>query len=482
MIKKNRALFLIIIGFAISIILSIYNIKNHDKNIFSEDGSYYHKMIKYDVYRYLSHGDEIKNQLKEGVNFFETGREHYTKYLPPRVMAAYYYIFDLDLFEDENKIKINTNIHFKYLFFQCFIYFLSVFVFYFSLSKQINKNILFFIISFLCFELTINQYHSTFWSESIFFSIQILLMAFILKKENSILNFGLIGTFLAILSFQKEYSIFYIFFIFVYFILIKEKKIFVKFTIMLLLFVLVQSILGFNNYFRSGKFYIMTAGSKINIFNEMVTPVVSKKLNISHREFVESEGEVVLNWLNENSIPFDQIKLKSLYSENGNNYNAPQWLDYRGAISEQDKIKFDNFFRQRTVEYIFKYPTEFFYRIIKKSFHITLLNPLHIWSDHNFRSGEIYYFSDKHDELVKYRIFYSSIIYFICLLGLIHMIKKKEYRLLLFLSLSIIYFYGLVSWNGNTRYFLPAFIYASFFFGYGADTIISFIKKKNEIE
>ena len=73
MIKKNRALFLIIIGFAISMILSIYNIKNHDKNIFSEDGSYYHKMIKYDVYRYLSHGDEIKNQLKEGINFFETG-------------------------------------------------------------------------------------------------------------------------------------------------------------------------------------------------------------------------------------------------------------------------------------------------------------------------------------------------------------------------------------------------------------------------
>ena len=71
MIKKNRALFLIIIGFAISVILSIYNIKNHDKNIFTEDGSYYHKMIKYDVYRYLSHGDEIKNQLKEGINFLK---------------------------------------------------------------------------------------------------------------------------------------------------------------------------------------------------------------------------------------------------------------------------------------------------------------------------------------------------------------------------------------------------------------------------
>ena len=62
------------------------------------------------------------------------------------------------------------------------------------------------------------------------------------------------------------------------------------------------------------------------------------------------------------------------------------------------------------------------------------------------------------------------------------MIEKKEFKLLLFLSLSIIYFYGLVSWNGNTRYFLPVFIYASFFFGYGADKIVNFNEKKNEIE
>ena len=128
---------------------------------------------------------------------------------------------------------------------------------------------------------------------------------------------------------------------------------------MILLFILVQSILGFNNYFRSGKFYIMTADSKVNIYNDMVTHVVSKKLNITHREFVESEGKVVLNWLNENSIAFDKVKLKSLYSENGNNFNAPKWLDYRDTISEADKIRFDNFFRQRTLDFILEYPSEF---------------------------------------------------------------------------------------------------------------------------
>ena len=55
--------------------------------------------------------------------------------------------------------------------------------------------------------------------------------------------------------------------------------------------------------------------------------------------------------------------------------------------------------------YIKKYPLEFITKIIKHGIHIILLNPFHIYSDHNFKSGEIYYFSDKHDELVKYRIF-----------------------------------------------------------------------------
>ena len=476
MIIKNKTQIVIILGFILSILISLYNIEKHDRNIIDVDGKHYHKMIKYDAYRYLSHGDEIKNQLKEGINFFKTGREHYTKYLPPRLMAAYYYIFDLDLFEDESKVKVKTNIHFKYLLFQCFIYFFCVWVFYLSLSKQMSKDVIFFIVAFLCLEPTINQYHSTFWSESIFFSIQILLTALILKKENSILNFGLIGFFLAILSFQKEYSIFYILFIFVYFILIKEKRIFTKFTMMLLLFILVQSILGFNNYFRSGKFYIMTADSKVNIYNDMVIHVMVKKYNISHRKFVEMEGKEVLKWLNKNSIEFEKDKLNNFLKIN--KYDSPSWIDYRDQLEEKDKIRFDNFIRNRTLDYILEYPVEFIFRIIKNSIHITLLNPFHIYSDHNFKSGEMYYFSEKHDQLVKYRIIYTLIIYTLCLIGLIYMIKKKEYKILFFLSLSIAYFYGLVSWNGNTRYFVPAFIYASFFFGFGIDKVIKLKQKK----
>ena len=464
MIKKNRVLLVILIGFLLSIILSIYNIKNHDKNIISKDGISYHKMIKYDVYRYLSHGDEIKNQLKSGVNFFETGREHYTKYLPPRVMAAYYYIFDLDLFEDESKIKINTNIHFKYLFFQCFIYFFSVWVFYLSLYKQINNNIIFFIISFLCLEPTINQYHSTFWSESIFFTIQILITSYVLKTKKTNFNFLIIGMLLATLSLQKEYSIFYIVPLSIYFFVYLDNSKFKKLIIMIIGFFLVQSILAFNNYKRSGEFYLMTADSKINLHIDLVKKVIKKKFEISGKEFNFIEGKAVLEWLNKNSIEFNKKELQKK--------NYPGFMEYREALKEKDKIKFDNFIRSRTVEYFLNYPVDFMKYIVNRSFHIVLLNPFHIYSDNNFISGEVYYDTKTHEKLIPYRVIYTLAIYAICLFGLIHFYQKKEFKNLIYLIISIFYFYGLVSWHGNTRYFMPVVIYLSFFFGYGINYIL----------
>ena len=88
--SKKITLILILFSFLLSVFVSKYNLDTHDLNV-SVDGRTYHKMIKTDPYRYLSHGFEIKNQLKNGYNFFETGRENYTKYLPPRIAALYYY-------------------------------------------------------------------------------------------------------------------------------------------------------------------------------------------------------------------------------------------------------------------------------------------------------------------------------------------------------------------------------------------------------
>ena len=105
--------------------------------------------------------------------------------------------------------------------------------------------------------------------------------------------------------------------------------------------------------------------------------------------------------------------------------------------------------------------------------HIILLNPFHIWSDNNFISGEHYYSTEIHKKLIPYRIIYSLAIYLICLFGFLSLIKKKNYKIMLYLILSILYFFSLVSWHGNTRYFLPVMIYLSFFWGFGLDKILN---------
>ena len=466
MIQNNKATLLIIfIGLVLSIFFSINGLSKYDKNITTNNGYIYHQMIKGDAFRYLSHGDEIKNQLKDGVNFFKTGREHYTKYLPPRVMAAYYYFLDINLLNDPNSKKINTGIHLPYLLFQSFLYYFTIILLYFSISKIINQKTCFFIVCFLCFEPTILQYHSSFWTESIFFSLQILLISLILKKKQSNLNFFLIGIFLAVLSLQKEYSIFYIIPILIYFyITIKSFK-YKQFIFLFIGFFLFQSILVYNNYKRSGVFYIMTADSKVNLHIDLVNKVMPKKLNITNKEFTTAEGKATLEWIQKNTIKYDKELI--------GNIDQPGYMDYRMSILEKDKVKFDKFIRSRTIDYFYKYPIDFIKFTIRSSLHMVVLNPFHIYSDNNFRSGEIYNTSQTHNKLIPYRIVYTLVIYLICLYGLFSIIQKKEYYVLLYLTFSILYFFGLVSWHGNTRYFMPVVIYISFFFGYGIDKIIN---------
>ena len=476
MIKTYKYTYLVILlGLVLSIFVSKYNLIKFDKYIIgispiNGEQFLYHPMIKSDSKRYLSHGAEIKNAIENGISFFKSGRESYTKYLPPRIAAAYYYFFDYDLFNNFDEKIINTGIHFPYLIIQCIFYFFSLLLLFFSLKKILSDKICFFIIFFLSFEPTIFQYHGTFWSESLFFSIQILLISLILDKNKKFFKFFVIGFFLAILSMQKQMAILYVVPIVLYFfILIKESRI-GKIMFILLGFFISQSFLGYNNYQRSGSFYIMTADTKIDVHKYLVEEVMRKKLKISRNEFKIFEGEHVFEWIKSNSIDYNKDKIKDR--------SEIHYLEYRDALTlESEKVNFDNFIRNRTFMYIYKNPLDFGHFILKAAIHTTLLNPFHIYSDHNFLSGEIYYNTTTHDKLIPYRIIYTLLIYTVCLFGILHCLQKKKYEIMFYLTLSIVYFYGLIAWHGDTRYFVPVMIYLSFFFGFGMDKIINLLSK-----
>jgi len=463
----------IFLSFCISLIVSKYNLNNYDK-YFEKDGiASAHIMIKFDTRRYLSHGAEIKKDLEDGKNFFETGREHFTKYLPPRLAAAYYYFLDVDLFNNFEEKKINLGIHFPYLIIQCLFYYLSLFFLYLVISKKIEKKICLPIVVFLALEPTIFQYHGTFWSESFFFTLQIILLILILRDNLNFYNFFLIGIFLSLLSLQKQVAFFYIFFIFFYYLLYLKKKEYYKLLFILFGFFLIQMLPGYNNFVRSGKFYLLTADTKTAVYYNTIRPIILKSNKVTQNKFDIAEGKITLEWLKKNSIKFDTSKInigKSL-SFNFNVYR-------KSIVNESDKVKYDKFIAERTIKILLDNPWAFFKHILNNSLHIVLLNPFHIYSDYHFIKSEFYYKTDTHDKLVPVRVIYSILIYAISLVGFFNLIRVREYKLLIIIILSMLYFYGMVSWHGNTRYFVPVLIYISFLFGYGCNNLLQFAKKK----
>ena len=468
--KKKISLYIILFSFLISIFVSQYNIENFDKNIYTDEGIIFHQMIKSDPYRYLSEGYDIKKEWDDGVSFFKSGPDNYTKYLPSRIAALYYYIFDYEFYNDENiQATVKTGNHNFYLFFQCFFYFLSLFIFSKSIYPLIKNNFISnIIIIFLCMEPTIFQYHTSFWSESYFFSFQLLLLSFMFKSQN-LKNLMFVGFFLGILALQKQVAFFYIIPILLYYLYFIQKSKIGKMLLIFSSYFLILSILGFNNLGRTGKFFILTADTKNMLHLYLVEHVMMKKNKITGNEFRIAEGKIMYEWIKTNNINYDKSKIDSK-----KDYS---YFIYRDAIiDEKDVISFDNEISVRSIEYIKKYPIDVSKFVIKKGIHTILLNPFHIYSDNNFESGEVYYTTKQHDNLVYYRIPYSFIIYSICILGFVNLLKQKKYNIIALLIVSIIYFYSLVMWHGNTRYFVPNLIYMSIFFGYGA----SFIKDRLE--
>jgi hypothetical protein len=478
-LKVDYIKIFIFISFFLSIILTSYYLKNYDNytgdyGIAHSDGDEFrHQMIKTDSYRYLSHGAEIKKDLEDGKNFFETGRIHFTKYLPARLAAAYYIFFDVNLFNNFEEKKINLGVHFPYLLIQSLLYYLSVFFLYIIISKKIEKNICLPIIVFLCLEPTIVQYHGTFWSESLFFTLQIVVLTLILRDRFNSYNFFLIGLFISLLSLQRQTAYFFIIPILFYYLILMKKNDYYKLIFLVLGFFLIQSFVGYNNLVRDNKFYFLSGDAKTAVYFKLARQIMIRNNSLTHQEFLDIESKIALNWLQKNSIKFDLNKLDHTIEAAKFPFKS-----YRTSIiNESDAVLFDNFYAAETVEILLNNPWAALKIISYNSIHSVLLNPFHIYSDHNFVSGEDYYFSEKHDKLVLVRVIYTILIYAVSLIGFFTLVREKKYHLLFILLISILYTYGMISWHGNTRYFVPVVIYLSFFFGFGYNKLILSLKK-----
>ena len=462
---------LIFLGLISSIILSSYYIIKYDK--YGNDG-HSHVMLKDETLLHWHKGAEIVEDVKKGQNFFLSGDAIFSKPLPQRIVAIYSLLSGHEIIEEwEPNIKIKLGGKLPFLIIQSLVYYLALVYLVLKISKIFPIENCFYIVFFLAFEHTIFQYHSSFWTESFYFTLQILILGLLFNNSHKIFNNLFFGILVGILFLQRSVGIFYIIPIIIYFIFSYRSKSVKPIIASVIGYSLILLLLGIYNYKKTDVFYFFPSEGKRDIYNSISIPVLVQKEKISEIEIQKKEIQKAYKWLKDNNI-----KLEDRF-DSDKFFNIMPFIDF--IKNEKDKIKFYDYINKRQYKIIFENPLIATKLVIKKTFHFIVLDPTHnyYYNEHRGQNKKPVFIKSKtHKKWIPYRIIYTLLIYFVCFFGLIYFFKQKNYQLLLLLLLSILYYIILFGWSGITRVYVPSLIYLSFFFGNGLVLLMNLPKRK----
>ena len=273
------------------------------------------------------------------------------------------------------------------------------------------------------------------------------------KNHYSIYSLLLFGLILGIFYLQRSVAIFYILVVFIYFIIFIREKILRNLFLIFTGFMIVLAFIGFHNYKRAGVFYVTSTQAKDGFYVYLAPEILSKKYNINSKLVLQNLQSAKVSWIFENKINID---------------------------NERDRLRVYNYQQKVALKTILDNPLISFKVIAVKTLHFMVIDPVtHVYYFHrwNTDNGD-FYKSETQKKWISSRIIYSIFIYLFCFMGVLNIYKKKEYKhLLIYLFLSIVYFTGVQSWYGGTRYFAPILIYLSFLFSFGVTFLMKNYKK-----
>jgi len=456
--QKKLPLILIILGFLVSASFSFYIVQKYDKNFITSDGNISHYLIKGDAEYYFEEASLIKNQLKDNVNFLETGFEYKASFLHPRILAIFFSIIDEDIkinspSNEEIKIFNSNNKKLLFLLFQSLVFYLSIYIFFKKAQKKINYKILLIVILFLCFEPTIIQFNSSFLTESIYFSLLILLLALLIDlKKSFITNVG-IGLLIGIMYLQRTVSLYLILPIIIYYIFCFKNLPCVLKSIFFIVIgqIVVLTFLGYSNYKRADIFYISPWQTKFAMYHYITDDLISKANKIDPKEAKKKRITEKKIWIEDNKIDLDK---------------------------EKDRRKLYNYYQGYFFEKFKTYPYEGIKIVVWKSLQTGILDPGFVYSYiHQDRTIKKYWKINNLFELPE-KIIYSLMIYLFSFIGFVYCLKKKNNLTILFLLIGL-YHISVLGWTGVSRYSVPSLICISLFFANGVFSIKLFHEKNN---
>ena len=450
-ILKSKITFFIFLSFLISTIISLNFVLKLDK--YESDGKE-HFIIKGDVEGIWQEGEKFKQDFINNKGILGSGSEIYRSYLPPRLIAFFSLIFNFDLInKQEGYDKINLGFDkFYYLLIQSILFYLILLKLYKSFLLTFNdKKTIYFAILFLCFCPSIFLFNSSFHTESLFFSLQLLLIILLIKPSTGIFYNLLLGAIITLMFLQKTVSFLYIFIIIFYLILYFKLKSIKPVLIISFIYIFALVSIGYANYKRAGVFYFMPTQGSEAIFHYLAKPILTKSQNISDGDAQQILDHDLNNWINENNIK---------------NINI-----------EQNRIKFFKYKKEYTLDLIKNNLATSLKIISWKSIQTGILSPQYIfyyhYKEHDRNVRPYYLKKDFYNFWMPIQLVYSLIIYLVIILGFLNSLKNLNWKFNLFLVTSALYMFCILGWVGNSRYFSPSLIYLSFYFGYGIKFLIN---------
>ena len=458
-LKHNSKIFIIIlIAVIINIFISNYNISKYANYRTLSNGQKVNSLIFSDIYSIWSKSDDFVKKIREKEGFVNSLPIYDRSFLPSILVGLYYLAINEDISVEENSdnIKIFKKDNYKigFLIIQILFFYFSLFYFSQKLKKYINEKNLFLIVFFLSFEPTLIQWHSSFWSESIFLSLNLILMAKVIEFKKGFFQNLTIGIILGFIFAQRAASVFLfipliIFFIFVY------KKNFKPIIYLLTGYLSIILLIGNLHYIKKGVFFILPYHSnQYSNYHYMYDDIFSKATQISKDQSYNIKIKKEKEWRKNNLIQDNEFK---------------------------DKFKIINYRNNEFLKLVIKYPFTSFKYLVYKSCQASILDPIYVHKFFSLDKSIKDYYKDLNKDL-KIRIIYSSIIYLLCLLGFLNLLYKiffmkkiNNYYYFLILNILIILYYMIFTGGyGVSRYFAPLLINYVFFLNMG----LEFFNKK----
>ena len=460
--KIPVSIIFIIISFFLSMILSAFYINFYDNHHLN---GYSHIMLKEETLAHWYKGAKILEQIENNISIFIAGDEMFTKPLPQRLVAMYSHFLNFEIIENWNNLKPTLGNKLPFLFLQSILYYFSVFIFYLQISKVFDKKKTFIVIIFLCIEPTIFQYHSSFWTESFYLSLQLLIFSFMIEKNENKKHFLFIGLLLGLLFAQRSAGIFYVFIVIIYYFFNSSENKYKKIFLILLSYLTICILIGVHNYKRAGVFYVMPLEGKYGMYRYFSKDILATSQNKTIEQINKSEVKKAVEWI--------KHKLPELNYGKFKNSESPFEIGFL-IRSEKFRVEYYGYLNKRSYEILLDNPIITIKKVIKGFMHFSVLNPFFVFYDYEYykeySSSEIgdFAYSDEHKKLIPIRIIYTLIVIFFTIAGLFICLKKNP-KIFYLILMSIFYYYIILGWYGKTRLFVPNLIYISIFFSLGVE-------------